>query len=285
MTSVDHALCVCGCGKPGDWARGMCLNGYKRFRDREIAYGRWQPYVPVDDAREHLAALMAAGLRLEHVVKLTGVSRTAINHIADPTTERIETVVAAAVLEAEIPARPSDVTADTALVPIIGAARRIQALIAYGYTRNYLAGELGMDPSQHTMASLVGRPKKRGTASMGRFIIARRDRQIKELFDRLQLAPGPSDRARAHGRRRNWALPFEWDEDSIDRPDAVPVRAAWNHSSTWSENRVQVHRLVSRGLDNQQVADRLGLAKRSVERLRKARLTDTEISELNWGNN
>lgn len=269
MTTADKtSMCTCGCGGPGDFSRGMCAASYKRMRRRQIAYGRWQPRVPVDAAREHLTTLTAAGLRPGHVAQLAGVSPATIHNITHPTTGRIDAQIEQAVLAVAIPDRPGDVTADNALVPIIGASRRIQALVAHGYPQSHLARELGIDPAHTTMAALVGRPN-RAAGATGQTITAKRERAIKELFDRLQMTPGPSDRARAYGRRHGWPLPFEWDEDSIDRPDGTPTAARWTPKSTTEERHEQVQHLTNLGLPIRQIAERLGTSERTVERHRK----------------
>ncbi|MFE3229870.1 hypothetical protein [Nocardia sp. NPDC059228] len=236
--------------------------------------------MPADAARDHLAALTAAGLRPKQVADLAGISAATVGNITDPTTGRIQAQIERAVLAIEIPSRPGDVAPDNALVPIIGAARRIQALVAYGYPQSHLARELGINPAHTTMAALVGRPNHSSGAT-GQSITAKRERAIKDLFDRLQLTPGPSNRARDYGRRHGWPLPFEWDEDSIDRPDATPVRARWTAASAQAERRDQVAQLSDRGLPNWQIAFELGITKRTVERIRHA--APVGAPELDWG--
>ncbi|MEC3957534.1 helix-turn-helix domain-containing protein [Nocardia sp. CDC153] len=282
-TSNSVPMCGCGCGGPGDFSRGMCAVSYKRYRRRQIAYGRWQPRVPADAARGHVAALIAVGLRPEHVAGLAGISPATVHHITHATSDRISAEIERAVLAVEIPDRPGDVAADNAFVPIIGARRRIQALVAYGYPQAHLARELGMNPAHTTMAALVGRINTASGAT-GQTINAKRERQIKELFDRLQLVPGPSDRARAHGRRHGWPLPFEWDEDSIDRPDAKPTRSRWTFASARAERRDQVQQMSQRGLPNWQIAHELRITKRTVERIRHAAPTGIpEQPQTDWG--
>ncbi|MEV6769934.1 hypothetical protein AB0N05_15035 [Nocardia sp. NPDC051030] len=284
MTNPDRVpMCRCGCGGPGDFSRGMCAASYNQYRRRQIAYGRWRPRVPVDAAREHVAALVAAGLRPAQVADLAGISRSTVFNITDPDTGRIQSAVERAVLAVAVPERPADVTADNALVPILGASRRIQALVAHGYPQSHLARELGIDPAHTTMAALVGRPN-RAAGATGQTLTAKRERAIRELFDRLQMTPGPSDRARDYGRRHGWPLPFEWDEDSIDRRDARPIRARWTPASTKAERREQVRTLTGLGLAASQIAEQLGVTKRAVQRDRQlAALATSTPAELDWG--
>lgn len=291
MTNSDRfPMCRCGCGGPGDEAHGMCSASYKRYRRRQIAYGRWQPRVSVDAAREHVGALLAAGLRAGHVAELAGVSPATMCNITDPNTGRIKAEIERAILAVPIPDRPGDVAADNALVPIVGASRRVQALVAHGYPQSHLARELGIYPAHTTMAALVGRPNRKIGAT-GQNITAKRDRAIKELFDRLQMTPGPSDRAREYGLRHHWPLPFEWDEDTIDHPDATPIGARWTRESALAEQREQlaarrerVQELTDRGFTAVQIADRLGVADRTIDRDRHLlSIGAPQRPEQDWG--
>ncbi len=266
----------------------MCNASYKRWRRRQIAYGRWQPRVSVDAAREHVDALIRAGLRPAQVAELAGISKGTVLNIMQPTTGRIHADIEHRVRAVAVPDRPGDVTADNALVPIVGARRRIQALVAYGYPQAHLARELDMSPQHTTMAALAGRPNRTAGAT-GQSITAKRDREIKAVFDRLQLEPGPSDKAREYGRERGWPLPFEWDEDAIDNPDAQPARARWTPASRIAERREQVQELTSLGMPAWQIATRLNITERTVVRDRRhapAQLTPAgapDRPELDWG--
>ena len=42
--------------------RSVDPNAYNRNRVRQIAYGRWQPYVDAEPARQHVQALQANGI-------------------------------------------------------------------------------------------------------------------------------------------------------------------------------------------------------------------------------
>lgn len=249
----DH---TCHCGKPGDFGRGMCQNHYNERRRREIAYGRWEPRVLADETRAHVEQLQAVGVNPFQLAQLAGISKTTIKNVLDPQVERISAETARAIQAVDIPARASDITEDKALVPILGAQRRIQALVAYGYPQNHLARQIGIRPGSTTMSALVGRPNL-GGGSTGVSVTAAHDRAIKEVFDRLQLVPGPSARARDYGARRGWALPLEWDEAELDDPAAQPIRARWTPASALAERREQVHELTSRGMSAGEIATRL----------------------------
>lgn len=283
--SAKPPMCGCGCGRPGRFGRGMCQAAYERHRRRETAYGRWQPRVPVERARDYLEKLQAAGLRPAQVAELAGVSAATVRNVGQAERERISAAVEHAILAVPIPERPGDVAPDHALVPVLGARRRVQALIAHGYPQSHLARELGINPSSSTMCSLIGRPNT-ANGGTGQTITAHRERAIRDLFDRLQMTPGPSDRARAYGRERGWPLPFEWDEDAIDDPAATAERARWTPKSSREERREQVRDLTARGLSNPQIADHLRVTVRTVERIRHLVSTGVpQRPEQDWGLN
>jgi DNA-binding CsgD family transcriptional regulator len=257
---------TCGCGEVGGYARGMCQRCYQRHRNRQIAYGRWDPreVVPADAAREHVTRLQQAGIRVTQLARLAGVDHVTVGKIARTDDVRISVQVEAAILAVAVPERAADVMPGKALVPIHGAQRRIQALIAFGYPRVQLARELGMRSNSGAMEALVGHRYRGGGAGLS--ITAERERAVRAVFDRLQLVAGPSERAQALGRRRGWALPFEWDEPALDDPHGKPVRARWTRASATAERREQVSDLTARGLTTPQIADRLATTERTVER-------------------
>ncbi|WP_227982710.1 helix-turn-helix domain-containing protein [Nocardia spumae] len=256
-----------------------------------MAYGRWQPRVTPDSARAHVEQLFAAGLKPKHVAELAGVSQATMSNLARPETTHISAKTEQAILAVEVPERVGDVAADTALVPITGARRRIQALIAYGYPQSHLANELGIKPNHTTIAALTERVLP--DSHTGQSLPAGRDRDIKALFDRLQLTPGPSDRARAYGRERGWALPFEWDEDALDDPDARAVRGGWQPRTSKElrrERRAQVAELTAQGRSAPQIAEQLHTTTRTVVRDRRFSLAQTTTSagatdrpDMDWG--
>src|SRR3954447_17918476 len=68
--------------------RCRCLNctaantAASRTRYRQQAIGRWQPFTDAGVVREHLAALRAAGIGVERIAQLTGLSLSHIRTLA-----------------------------------------------------------------------------------------------------------------------------------------------------------------------------------------------------------
>jgi hypothetical protein len=108
------------------------------------------------------------------------------------------------------------------LVDGAGTRRRLQALIARGWSKRKLALRLGMKPSNFGI-TFVGRRVRASTA-----------RAVRVLYDELwDVAPPEAthgdriaaSRARRYARTQGYAPPLAWDDDTIDDPAAKPEGA------------------------------------------------------------
>lgn len=193
-------------------------------RYRQIAYGRWQPYVDAEPARQHAAALIAAGVPRRTLVELPGVSRGSLESLlygrpayGKQPSKRIRAEHAQAILSVPI---PKHVDGSRAKTDATGTRRRIQALIAAGWPLQQLARRLGAAP-QNFRRTLLGPSPYVTTAT---------EQAVRRLYDQLwktdPITAGVSDRstneARAWARREQWAPVGAWDEDAIDDPAAIP---------------------------------------------------------------
>jgi len=274
-------VCDCGSSIGSNSGRGMCKGCYTRHIRRETAYGRWEPRVTTDATRAHLEQLFEIGLRQTQIARLSGLSKATVATAADLETERISAETEAAILAVPVPEHVSEVAADEARVPILGARRRIQALVADGHSQRELADEIGLSPVGTGIGNLVGRTTNsdgqvRGSTS------AVIDRRVRETFERLQMQPGTSERARRMGQRNGWPLPLEWDEDAIDHPDAEPVSARRTPGSSRRalvEERDEQVLTLAETHSIAEVAALVGITTRSVVRI-KARHRPPEHKEV-----
>lgn len=99
------------------------------------------------------------------------------------------------------------------LADATGTRRRLQALVAMGWTRGALGAELGTAPGN--VARWLGGRQATVQPST--------DRKIRALYERLWATRGPSTQTAKEARRRGWAPPAAWDDDTIDDPAADPV--------------------------------------------------------------
>lgn len=204
----------------------------KRDRTRDKLYGRWNGYVDAQPAREHVQSLMNQGMGLKRIVAVSGISQGSIWKLmygkrqpdgALKPSKRITPSV-----EQRLLATPLDL-ADGAVVRNVGTARRIQALVARGWSMSKIGLRLGITPTNMT-------PVANGT----RDVTAATAKAVAELYDELWNTEPPHhehrdkiaySRAVTHAKRLGWAPPLAWDDDTIDDPAATPELGAKPHAT------------------------------------------------------
>jgi AraC-like DNA-binding protein len=259
-----------------------------RTATRERIYRRWHPYVDADPVRERITALRAAGIGVERIAKLAGLSVSHIRQLAQhdrgdsPTTQRVRPSTAKRVLGIHIddPRRAAGSRVDAT-----GTRRRLQALIATGWTAELLAAELGRRPNtlHRSMTSAS--------------VTARTAHEVASLYERLCNATPPratseqaaaANAARAHAAAQGWLPPLAWDDIDTDTTPSAPTAGpsqrndideiaveralAGDHISyddlTAVEQQEVVRRLTARGASIRDIAAQLGTTKRTVSRRR-----------------
>lgn len=200
------------CNQPGCdrvmRARGMCKAHYENHRERMVAYGRWDTgRVSTEPVKAHIRMLNTAGMGGRVIAAQSGVSQYQVwailnNRLATTSSELVEKILAVA---------PTDLH-PSSLIDSTGSVRRLRALIASGYTRHELAAEL--DRPRPWMNHIIAgkRPK---------VMVHTRDR-VAEMYARLQMVPGSSERSRKEAETKGWAVPFLWDDEQIDLPGGAP---------------------------------------------------------------
>ncbi|MBE4761780.1 hypothetical protein [Streptomyces caniscabiei] len=195
---------------------------YDSNRRRAIAYGRWQPYVDAEPVRQHVHALSEFGIGWMRLARISGVPRGSMSKLlyGDPQrgmapSKRVLPKNAQAILAVEP-------TLDNlgARVPVdgTGTRRRLQALVAKGWSQSELARRMGMD-----------RANFGGTITRG-LVYASTVRTVNALYDELwRLDPEQhgvparwAQQARTLAAARGWAPIGAWDDDRIDDPAAFP---------------------------------------------------------------
>lgn len=197
-------------------------------RRRQQAYGRYDKYVDAEPIRAHMRTLMDSGIGLKRIAKLSGVStgvlwkliygkrrpdgtRTPTIRVTRPTANRILAITP-----------QPQLLADGAKIDGTGTRRRLRALIALGYSINWLARELGMSNVWRTIHS--------DRFGDGTVIKATAD-AVRALYDAYSMHPHqPADhrsriaasRARTLARVNGWLPPLAWDDDHIDDPTYEP---------------------------------------------------------------
>lgn len=201
----------------------MSRAAYTRHRTRQIAYGRWQPYVDAEPARQHLRTLQAIGIGTPRVADLSGLSHATLTDIlaGRPRLGRGPCQKIRPATEARILAIPADpeIAAPRAYIDATGTIRRLQALVAVGWSQVRLARALGINRPNFTR--FMAQDKVRVTTAQA----------VRDLYARLWDAPPPAGTGyERNGRRialryaasRGWVPPAAWDDDEIDSPNARP---------------------------------------------------------------
>lgn len=198
---------------------------YNRQLSRRNAYGR-SNLVDAEPVRQHVAALMTAGIGLKRIVKVSGVPQGVLWKLmygkkrtggdAAPS-RRVMKSTAERLLALD----PADraLAAAGAKVPGIGTARRLQALACLGWSVGRVATETRLDRQPLDQALNGGE------------VTARTARAVAEAYEHLWDRPAPAgdqrerisvSRTLRRAKASGWAPPAAWDEN-IDDPTATPA--------------------------------------------------------------
>jgi hypothetical protein len=175
--------------------------------------------------REHVLALRKAGIGWRQAECLAGVPGSTVARLLFQGTKMITRRSAEAILAVR-PVSHWQVAAEGVIVDATGTRRRLQALIACGWSQPQLGARLGMQGTN--LGRLMAGPGVRaGTA-----------RAVAVLYDELWNTPPPerthverqaAARARNRADRNGWPRPGAWDDDKIDDPGAL-VPAGWKRA-------------------------------------------------------
>lgn len=202
-------------------------------------------YVDGEPVRVHLQRLHASGHSWARIAELTELTEQGVYLIRDNAYGRVQKLAAQRILAIPVPDR----FGGEGFVETIGTVRRLQALVAIGWSFADLAKMLGTH--RNVLLAILQRDRIRAV----------RAREIAELFAQLHLIPGPSTRARRHAIDNGWFVPFAWDEDTIDDPDAT---ADLGGKSTWMQ-QYEDHRWVH-GEDRSAIAAAMNIDPASLKR-------------------
>lgn len=256
-------------------------------RRRQIAYGRWQPFIDATPVREHLRALGIDGIGLRRVAELSGVPYSTLASLMysvrrPPGGRRVRRETARRVLAVR---RTTGAPAGGTRVAALGTRRRIQALVAIGWTLTALAEHLDRDVAslRHSLH------RETVTTATARAVTALYER----LWNTRPDEPTPAycrraDGARAMARARGWRPPMDWEDIDTDADSGPPAPSyelderdvAILTDRLCSGEHVVVEsqllrdeiiwQLTSRGYSLTAIANLLAITTRTVSRRRRA---------------
>ena len=201
---------------------------YARWRARQIAYGKWEPWAPAGPVREHVQALRRRGASFRAIGRAAGVSPATVHRLLHGEPARCRAVpdrIHAAEARRLLAVTPAAAGRAAARRDPAGTRRRLRALTALGHPAVSLAARLGVAPG--TVRDLVSGHAGSVSPALHHAVAA--------LYDEAWDQP-PGERtgaqrraaaaARARAARSGWPPPMGLDDDQIDDPGYRP-RTQW----------------------------------------------------------
>jgi hypothetical protein len=251
------------------------------------AYGRYDTgLVDAEPVREHLLMLGEFGLGYKRVARLAGVGITPVRNVIwgrqDPGPRKGEIPKR---IKRENAEKILAVTPDMSLlapgrhIPSRGTHRRLQALVARGWSQSKLATMLGVDRGN------FGVMMRRDHVTVGFH------RRVADLYEQLWDRVPPHDawrdsiaysRTLNYAQQHRWLPPLAWDdidndpeppavEEGDDLVDDMAVELAIMGERprlTPAERREAVSRLHASRWSDKRIAETIGCSDRTVLRLR-----------------
>lgn len=223
---------------------------YHRDVERQKAYQRWEPYVDAEPARAHVLDLMRQGMGWKRICAAAGVSNGGMTKLlygkrrpdgSRTPSKRIRPETADRLLAVRLD------LADGSTVPAIGAQRRIQGLVAIGWSQAKLAKRLGW-----TGANLGQVVHQRDTVTV------ETHRAIVALYEALWNTMPPegnqrdriaASRARRIAKNYGWVSPLAWDDDQIDDPLAWPAEVQEEFYDVDEVDEIAIERFIGGDLE------------------------------------
>lgn len=204
-------------GTPACFPCRVAKAEYEMRRKRNIAYGRWTPYVPAGTARTHVRSLMQQGMTIKGIAAEAGIPSGRITGILYKRGDRLPVQKIRPELEAKILAVT---TPKPARIDELGIARRLQALVALGHSAPKLAQRLGWSHSR-VEQFLKGRNTGKVMADTFQKVDALyRDMCMTLPPERDRYEKYSAARSRNTAIRHGWHKPLAWDD--IDDLNEVP---------------------------------------------------------------
>lgn len=266
-TRACYVLDKCRC-EPCTGANRTAASKIRRAR----AYGI-EAYVDAEAAREHIAVLQAAGLGWKRIASMARVPQSNVYAILYGRPDRNQGApsprcrkgTAEAILAVPVPAVTD--LGRSVLVTVVGARRRLQALVALGWSVKRISDEFGLD--RQALDAALRLPRVQAKTAVA----------IANAYAALSMTPPPettreqrssASRSRRRARDAGWPPPLAWDDEEIDLPHAKP-EDGWDQATARDVGLDEWARLVSFGEDPARAAKRLGVTLYAIEaRARRA---------------
>jgi hypothetical protein len=179
----------------------------------------------------HVMSLHDAGMSYGSIASAAGLNRSTLTKIVRDRQPKVTQRIATALYSVTGPVYDGVDPEDETFVPRIGAVRRVQALLAIGWTHKAMSALVGQ--GSNWTANFVHQ--------QGTWVTRRNHLRVVALYDELWDKPGPSAATRGRAARKGYLPPLAWDDDSIDDP------AAWGNVTVECDDydEVMVERLIT----------------------------------------
>lgn len=184
--------------------RGYCETHYRR----RLHTGRYG-YRDATTAREHIVELRRLGWTWQAIADTAGLSTYVAHNVHRGTTRRVLRESETAILSVPLIRYESHRG-----VSAIGARRRVQALARLGWPNHEIARRIGCSP--RSLPTLLSRGR----------LSTRLSFRIAAVYSELRHTLGPSRITIAKAMQHGFEPPAAWIAETIDDPEAHPIRAA-----------------------------------------------------------
>lgn len=243
----------------------MAYGKQQRYRLAQMRAAGVEPFIEASIVREHLRMLMEAKYKRSLISRVAGVSDATVYRLIGtptvPPTRWTRREVADRIL-AVTPERI--LAAGTGYVDGTGTHRRLQALVALGWSQAQLSERAGWRRNRVTQI-LAERLVHSSTAAV-----------VRDLYDGLCLQVPRADdqrsrisvnRSRRYAAAHGWPPPLAWDDD-IDDPAAKPADGWKRTARIPAAGRAEDAReLLSLGVLPDVIAERFEIDPKSLQRL------------------
>ena len=227
---------------------GACSTARARYVKRRKHLESQGVALIIDAApiRSHLRRLVDSGMSVSDIAARSGYSRSDIINVLRGQRTRIRRS------SAERVARVKPSGPERAIIDATGTLRRLQALIAIGWTQGQIAVACGRTTRGWTGEILRGSNR----------VHARVAKDIEAAYDAMWQGPkSPNVRSVIRAQRKSWPPPLAWDDGTgphgIDNPDATPVTGTPRKLRTATEKIEEIDALAG-SASSDQIARRLG---------------------------
>ncbi|AYN57459.1 helix-turn-helix DNA binding protein [Arthrobacter phage Constance] len=252
-TPVAYVIDKCRCRACTDAATATNVE-----REKQKLFGRYDSgRVDAAPVREHMQFLIDNGMSAKQISKVSGIALSTVGQLIWGRKERGHKPyprVMKSTAEKILAVKPQmELMAPGRYIDSTGARRRIQALVAIGWSQSRLAKQLGMDQGNMSIF-MAGEQCTVKRALAVRDVYNRNWNQPQEGHDwRSRIA---ANRARNYAKARGWVPPLAWDDDTIDDPAAQPDLGIKQKLRDTIADDVEF--LHGTGANREEIAERLG---------------------------